>query len=165
MSKDESSDDDVNIIEEESSPTKKSGKNISNTPKTGNTSITTIDNDNHNNNSIESSSKSPRKKTNINGSTRSSVRLRVTPSSTSSASFIFNVPENNDKSSTDNTSEIIDETDQVERIESVRNNRNEISFRIKLINENEPQWISSKIANRKYPQAVIGFWEHHVEFT
>ena len=75
------------------------------------------------------------------------------------------------KSSTENnlpdqdTSEIIDETDQVEHIESVRNDHGEISFHIKLINENQPQWISSKIANRKYPQAVIAFWENHVEFT
>jgi hypothetical protein len=36
---------------------------------------------------------------------------------------------------------------------------------MKLVNENKLQWISSKIANRKYPQAVIAFWENHVEFT
>lgn len=38
-------------------------------------------------------------------------------------------------------------------------------FRIKLIDENESKWISSKIANRKYPQAIIEFWESFVEFT
>jgi len=100
---------------------------------------------------------------NGNGSTTNNPRLRVTPSSTSSASYTFTVNENNNTN--EKVSEIIDETDQVERIQSVRNYRDEILFRIKFINQNETQWISSKIANRKYPQAVIAFWENHVEFT
>jgi Fe-S cluster assembly iron-binding protein IscA len=123
---------------------------------------------NNNNNSVELSGKSPTKKLNSNQSTANNLRLRITPSSTSSISYTFNVHENHhtrEKISTGNTSEIIDESDQVERIEAVRNNQDEISFRIKLINETEAQWISSKIANRKYSQAVIAFWENHVEFT
>lgn len=65
----------------------------------------------------------------------------------------------------DDATEFTDETNQVERIERVRNMHNEIYFLMKLIDENEGQWIPSKIANRKYPQAVIAFWESHVEFT
>ena len=38
-------------------------------------------------------------------------------------------------------------------------------FVLIFLHENESQWVSSKNANRKYPQAVIAFWEHHVEFT
>jgi hypothetical protein len=78
---------------------------------------------------------------------------------------------NGEKSSTENNtndqdiSELIDETNQVERIENVRKKQDDIMFRIKLINENQAKWISSKIANRKYPQAVIAFWESFVEFT
>jgi len=47
----------------------------------------------------------------------------------------------------------------------LKNDQDGISFRIKLIGQNETQWIGAKIANRKYPQAVIAFWESHVEFT
>ena len=54
---------------------------------------------------------------------------------------------------------------KLKKIEAVRNTHGGISFRMKLVNENRLKWISSKIANRKYPQAVIAFWENHVEFT
>ena len=93
-------------------------------------------------------------------------RIRVTPSATSSISYTFDVNTyNHQKASMDDTSEITDETDQVERIERVRNMHNEIYFLIKLIHDNEGQWVPAKIANRKYAQAIIAFWESHVEFT
>jgi hypothetical protein len=167
MSKDESSSG--NTTEEEILPTKRPRKNLPVTRNTSNEiSLITINDDNNhnNNNSIEVSGKNPIKKLNTNESTSHNPRFRVTPSSTSSISFTFNANEcNSERTSTENSSEIMDETDQVERIETVRYYHNEISFRIKLIHENEAHWISSKIANRKYPQAVISFWENHVEFT
>ena len=58
-----------------------------------------------------------------------------------------------------------DDEEIIEKIEGVKNDVDGISFRIKLIGENETQWMSAKVANRKYPQAVIAFWESHVEFT
>jgi len=61
--------------------------------------------------------------------------------------------------------EIPNESHLVEHIESVRNDPDGLTFHIKLIGEDEPQWISSKIANLRYPQAVIAFWESHVEFA
>jgi hypothetical protein len=95
------------------------------------------------------------------------IDLHVTPTSTSSISLSLNDSDNTDKKDKNqNTSEIIDETHLVQNIEAVRNtNKDGISFRIKLINENEVKWIPSKIANQKYPQAVIAFWENHVEFA
>jgi len=60
---------------------------------------------------------------------------------------------------------INDDEEIIEKIEGVKNDQDGISFRIKLIGQNETQWIGAKIANRKYPQAVIAFWESHVEFT
>ena len=122
---------------------------------------------------MEFPDKSPIKEINVNEPTTINLRLHITPRSTSSVSLTLNDSDNNNnaRSSTDNrtndqdTFETLDETDQVEKIEAVRRNDEEISFRIKLINENQSQWISSKIANRKYPQAVIAFWQNHVEFT
>ena len=104
---------------------------------------------------------------NVNEPTTINLRLHITPSSTSSISLTLNDSDNNNKTTTDDqdTTEFIDETDKVEKIEAVRHNQEGISFRIKLINENQSQWISSKIANRKYPQAIIAFWEDHVQFT
>lgn len=159
--KDDSSDEDT--IEEDVTPTTRSRKSLPNTRKTRATSkessIITVDDDN-NNNSIKSSNKSPPKKSTVNKpTTTNNVRIRVTPSAASSISYTYDI------NTYDNASEITDETDQVEHIERVRNNRNEISFLIKLIHEDEPRWIPSKVANRKYPQAVIAFWENHVEFT
>lgn len=87
----------------------------------------------------------------------------------SSISYATNIRESNprslDKSSKNHFEEIPDETNQVEEIVNVRNDHDEILFRIKFFDEDEPQWISSSIANRKYPQAVIAFWESQVEFT
>ena len=57
-----------------------------------------------------------------------------------------------------------DETHLVETIEAVRNGSDGLAFRIKLLDQTGPKWISSRIANLKYPQAVIAFWESHVEF-
>ncbi len=148
---------------------------MSSTSKTRRTSTGTSITSNDDNNNTEFSGKNPTKKKNVNGPTTNNVRLRVqAPSSTSSISSPFTDRENthnNEKTSTENhttdqnISEIVDETNQVEQIENVRNHRGEIMFRIKLINENESKWISSKVANRKYPQAVIEFWENLVEFT
>jgi hypothetical protein len=107
------------------------------------------------------------------------LRLRITPSSASSISIALNDSDNNnnntnEKCSTDNpidisndqdTAEIIEDVEPIEKIEGVKNDQNGIVFRIKLVDQSEPQWIAAKIANRKYPQAVIAFWESHVEFT
>ncbi|CAM4750719.1 unnamed protein product [Rotaria magnacalcarata] len=137
--------------------------------------ITTIldDDININNNSIEFPEQNSINEDNINESTTSIV-LRITPNSTSSISITRNDTDNSDTnekissgnhSNNQDVSEIIDETDQVEKVEAVRNSQDGISFRVKLVNENQSQWISSKIANLKYPQAIISFWESHVEFT
>jgi hypothetical protein len=103
------------------------------------------------------------------------LRLRITPSSASPISLTLNDSDNNnntnEKSSMDigndqDTTEIINDDDEViEKIEGVKNDQEGIAFRIKLIGQNDTQWISAKVANRKYPQAVIAFWESHVEFT
>ncbi len=107
------------------------------------------------------------------------LRLRITPTSASSISLTLNDSDNNnntnEKSSMDDTMNISDNQDitekinhdesPIEKIEGVKNDQNGISFRIKLGQQNETQWITAKIANRKYPQAVIAFWESHVEFT
>lgn len=61
--------------------------------------------------------------------------------------------------------EIIDDDEPIEKIEGVKNDQDGISFRIKLFGQTDTRWIPAKIANRKYPQAVIAFWENHVEFT
>ncbi|CAF2703299.1 unnamed protein product [Rotaria sp. Silwood2] len=177
MSNDQSSTDDDNI-EEESSLVKKPEKKISEIDNTSNEkTITTINDENNmNSNSVEFPDESSINENNINESTTVSLLLRVTPNSTSSISITANDNSNNNNNNSatistendqndQNTSEITDETDQVEKIEAVRNNQDGIAFRIKLINENQSQWISSKIANQKYPQAVIAFWENYVEFT
>ena len=107
------------------------------------------------------------------------LRLRITPSSASPISLGLNDSDNNNNTNekcsieTSNNishdqdiAEIIHDVEEpIDKIEAAKNDQDGISFRIKLINENEPQWISAKIANRKYPQAVIAFWESHVEFT
>jgi len=139
--------------------------------------------DDNNNNSIELLNKSsPVKETVATEQTNEppvNLRLRITPSSTSSISIALNDSDNNnntnDKSSIDNpinistdqdTAEVItDDEEPIEKIEAVRNDQDGISFRVKINGESEAQWIAAKIANRKYPQAVIAFWEGHVEFT
>ncbi len=167
LDKNESLNDD--IIEEESSPAKKSKNNNSSSPEinnifNGKSTITVGDFPNE----------SPTIDDNLIEPAAVNLRLRITPSSTSSISLTHNDSDNNnnkEQTFTENNlndqhiSEIIDETNQVEKIEAVRNTHGEISFHMKLVNENKLQWISSKIANRKYPQAVIAFWENHVEFT
>ncbi|CAF1289644.1 unnamed protein product [Adineta steineri] len=168
-------DDDTTTTEDESL-TKKARTDLSITPKPKRTSneqlsMTIEDkNNNTNNNSSIFSDRTPPKEINICEPTTINLRLHITPSSTSSISSILNDSDihNHEKSTTDNSindQDPIDETNQVEKIEAVRNNHDGISFRIKLINEKQSKWISSKIANKKYSQAVIAFWENHVEFT
>ncbi|CAF0857369.1 unnamed protein product [Rotaria sordida] len=134
-----------------------------------------------NNNSIELLNKSsPIKENLLNEQSNEppvNLRLRITPSSASSISLTLNDSDNNnntnDKSIIINNEQeqeqqdIINNDDEetIEKIEGVKNDQDGISFRIKLIGQNDTQWISAKIANRKYPQAVIAFWESHVEFT
>ncbi|CAF0727000.1 unnamed protein product [Adineta steineri] len=169
-------DDDTTTTTEDESLTKKARKDLSITPKPKRTSneqlsMTIEDkNNNTNNNSSIFSDRTPPKEINICEPTTINLRLHITPSSTSSISSILNDSDihNHEKSTTDNSINdqgTIDETNQVEKIEAVRNNHDGISFRIKLINEKQSKWISSKIANKKYSQAVIAFWENHVEFT
>ena len=130
------------------------------------------DNNNHpenNNSTVESSDKiSSTNEMALNESGSTNLRLHVTPNSNSSISFVQNEQETALSSSPLQDSEgmeIPDESHLVERIEVVRNNPDGLMFRIKLIDHEESEWIQSKIANRKYPQAVIAFWENHVEFT
>ena len=168
-SNDEDDDEHLNV----ESPLKSLETNIS---TSNDKSMIVVDNNNTNkNNSIESVQQTITKQIHVNDATTVNLLLHITPNSASSISLTPNDSDNNKKSNekllTDitiddsDTSVIIDETNQVEQIEAVRNNEDGISFRIKLINENEAQWISSKIANRKYPQAVIAFWENYVEFV
>jgi len=101
------------------------------------------------------------------------LRLRVTPSSASPISLALNDSDNNNNTnekaainiSNDQLETINDDEEIVEKIEGVRNGQDGILFQIKISGESEIQWIPAKIANRKYPQAVIAFWENHVEFT
>ncbi|CAF3505173.1 unnamed protein product [Rotaria socialis] len=168
--------DDINEVESSTNESVKKTCQIQNT--IDDHLITTIDDDdiNVNNNSIEFPEQNSINEDNINESTTTttSIVLRITPNSTSSISITRNDTDNSDMnekisagnhSNSQDVSEIIDETDQVEKVEAVRNNQDGISFRVKLVNENQTQWISSKIANLKYPQAIISFWESHVEFT
>ncbi len=104
------------------------------------------------------------------------LRLRITPSSTSPISLTLNDSDNNnntneksvDISNDQDTTEILDDDDEpIEKIEGAKHDQDQdqIVFRIKLSGQKETQWVPAKIANRKYPQAVIAFWENHVEFT
>jgi len=133
------------------------------------------DDNNNNNNSVELLNKSsPAKESLLNEQINDppvNLRLRITPSSNSPISLTLNDSDNNnntnEKSNDQEPAEMIHENNDepIEKIEGVKNDQDGISFRIKLFEENQPQWVSAKIANRKYPQAVIAFWENHVEFT
>ena len=132
-------------------------------------------NDDDNNNSVELLNKSsPAKESLLNEQINDppvNLRLRITPSSNSPISLTLNDSDNNnntnEKSMDQDTAEILNDNDDepIEKIEGVRNDQDGISFRIKLFGDNQPQWVTAKVANRKYPQAVIAFWENHVEFT
>jgi hypothetical protein len=131
--------------------------------------------DDNNNTSIELLNKPSPTKESISNDPPVNLRLRITPSSTSPISLALNDSDNNnntnEKASIDISNDndpletINDEDEPIEKIESVRNGQDGIFFQIKLFNENESQWVPAKVANRKYPQAVIAFWENHVEFT
>lgn len=139
------------------------------------------ENQNPNETSVEIINKnSPTKESLLNeplGDPPGNLRLRITPNSNSPISLTLNDSDNNnnntnDKSTIDTSNtdveitEINNEDEEpVEKIEGVRNSNDGIYFRIKLNRYKESQWISAKIANRKYPQSVIAFWENHVEFT
>ena len=136
----------------------------------------TLDDDNNNNpnnSTIEFSDKSSSSKESpANARTTTNLRSQLAPISTSSISFSTNAndqhhdktPRQSNRNDQD-TSDLVDEALLVDNIEAVRNESEGLFFRIKFIDQNEPQWVSSKIANRKYPQAVIAFWENHVEFS
>jgi hypothetical protein len=112
---------------------------------------------------------------NISNDPPVNLRLRITPSSASPISLTLNDSDNNnntnEKASIDVSNEhdpletINDDEEPVEKIEGVRNGSDGIFFQIKLSGEKDAQWVAAKVANRKYPQAVIAFWENHVEFT
>jgi len=139
----------------------------------------TDENQNPNETSVEIINKnSPAKESLLNeplGDPPGNLRLRITPNSNSPISLTLNDSDNNnnnttnDKSTIDTDIEITEinneDEEPVEKIEGVRNSNDGIYFRIKLNRHKESQWISAKIANRKYPQSVIAFWENHVEFT
>ena len=143
------------------------------------------DDHNNNNRSIEMVDKSAPVEETVsnteNTEPASGLRLRIPPDSTSPLSLTLNDSDNNnnhthEKSSMENANntstdqeitEIIndDDEDVIDSIEAVKNDKNGISFRIKLVGQKDAHWIAAKVANRKYPQAVIAFWESHVEFT
>lgn len=157
-STDDDDDDNDDIYQQTSSPKKqlRSNRKLSNE-----ISINSVDDDNENENVNRISIQS--RKNPITKSNKKTPRLRIVPSATSSISYTYNNRDGQNRKTYLN--DIVDETDQVQRIEAVRNDQNEILFHIKFFNEDQLQWVSSKIANRKYPQAVISFWESHVEFS
>jgi hypothetical protein len=136
---------------------------------------TNVEDDHNNNTSVEVLNKlSPEKESLVNEQINdppANLRLRITPSSNSPISLTLNDSDNNNNTNEklqmdQDIGEMMNNDDEpVEKIEGVRNDVDGISFRIKLFGQNETEWISAKIANRKYPQAVIAFWENHVEFT
>ncbi|CAF4202552.1 unnamed protein product, partial [Rotaria sordida] len=126
-------------------------KKISSIENTSNAKlITTIDNDrNTNSNNIEFSDESLRNE--ITVKERKTIDLfRITPNSTSSISITNNDNSCNSNETVStgnhrnnhNTVELINESDQAEKIQS-------------LINENRSQWILSRFAKGKYLQPVI----------
>ena len=113
-------------------------------------------------------------------------RLRLAAGSASSISLTLNDSDNNNNNTVIPTQEksagehvngsnnddeqevaeiINEDEEQIEQIEAVKNDQEGIAFRVRFYGESESKWIAAKIANRKYPQAVIAFWESHVEFT
>jgi len=138
---------------------------------------TNCEDDQNNNTSVEVLNKlSPEKESFVNepiNDPPANLRLRITPSSNSPISLTLNDSDNNNNMNEklqmdQDTGEMMmnnNDDEPVEKIEGVKNDIDGISFRIKLFGQNETEWISAKIANRKYPQAVIAFWENHVEFT
>ena len=111
-------------------------------------------------------------------------RLRLAAGSASSISLTLNDSDNNNNNTVippqeksvpehvdptndeQEIAEIINEDEEeIEQIEAVKNDQEGIAFRIRLYGETESKWVAAKIANRKFPQAVIAFWESHVEFT
>jgi len=125
--------------------------------------------DNNNNSSIELLNKSsPAKESLLNEQMNdppANLRLRITPSSASPISLTLNDSDNNNNTNQDTTEMLNDDEEPIEKIEGVRHGDDGITFSIKFSGQTEAQWIPAKIANRKYPQAVIAFWENHVEFT
>ena len=134
-------------------------------------------NGNNDNDNVELTNKpSPTMET-VSNEPPVNLRLRITPSSASPISLALNDSDNNnnnnnnEKASIDVSNDhdpletINDDEEPVEKIEGVRNGVDGIFFQIKLSGEKDPQWVAAKLANRKYPQAVIAFWENHVEFT
>ena len=162
--------------EDDSSPRKKSAKRSSTSPKltltTNEASVITLDDDN-NNNTIEFSDRtSSSKGSPVNARATSTLRSHLAPISNSSISFSTNEnAQRRDKTARQGETNdqdvagLADETHLVDKIEAVRNDTEGLAFRIKFIDQDETEWVASKIANRKYPQAVIAFWENHVEFT
>ncbi|CAF0898651.1 unnamed protein product [Adineta ricciae] len=141
---------------------------------------TNSDYDKTTNNGFELVNRSSPVKENSANESPVNLRLRITPSAASSPSITLNDSDNNNNMNNKSTVEnevnnhshdleafemINDDEEPVEKIEGVRNDQNGISFRIKLSGKPETEWMSAKVANRKYPQAVIAFWESHVEFT
>ncbi|CAF1486086.1 unnamed protein product, partial [Rotaria sordida] len=145
----------------------KDEKKISSIENTSNAKlITTIDNDrNTNSNNIEFSDESLRNE--ITVKERKTIDLfRITPNSTSSISITNNDNSCNSNETVStgnhrnnhNTVELINESDQAEKIQSVRKKHGRILFQMKLINENRSQWILSRFAKGKYLQPVIATW-------
>jgi hypothetical protein len=92
------------------------------------------------------------------------LRLRITPSSESPISLGLNDSDNNNNTNEKSSIETSNNKSHDQDIAEIIHDDEELIDKIEAV-KNEPQWISAKIANRKYPQAVIASWESRVEFT
>jgi hypothetical protein len=93
------------------------------------------------------------------------LRLRITPSSESPISLGLNDSDNNNNNTNEKSSiETSNNKSHDQDIAEIIHDDEELIDKIEAV-KNEPQWISAKIANRKYPQTVIAFRESHVELT
>lgn len=101
----------------------------------------------------------------------SNLRLRISKNDESSVNLDESDNNNNNKTNekppVEQTNESNSNEDEqtIDKIEAVKNDQDGISFRIRFPGEKDAKWIPAKVANKKYPQSVIAFWESHVEFT
>lgn len=171
LAKEESSDIDEDEDERDSTkrsaPTRTSPRKTTTSPKvtttTKETPVIYIDDDNNIGKTLNRNVDVRTGSTNEPTTTTADPRPYVSASSITLGSN--NVNSANEITIEDGNEDVVNESHLVERIESVRNDPDGLTFHIKLVDENEARWISSKIANRRYPQAVIAFWESHVEFA
>lgn len=168
LAREETSDDDDEHFIRESPTKRKSTRRTTISPKVTKTSnetpIILIDDDNFDGRILQRRTNQENRNGNTSTTNASEQRPYISVSSITFGPNISNQSNGSTKNKNDEQ-EIPNESHLVEHIESVRNDPDGLTFHIKLIDQDEPQWISSKIANLRYPQAVIAFWESHVEFA